>query len=128
MCRNYSICWLRIIKGGKLVWYNVVVTNFCSNFCCKTTRSRENTHYLLTYVVGCGVVSQHLWCFSAWVAHYTYRREHCGGSNPAVSPFFRLGGLARSQISARIGARQSNRRGNLSRGVFPYAENSAPAA
>ena len=35
-------------------------------------------------------------------------------------PFFRLGGLARSQISARIGARQSNRRGNLSRGVFPY--------
>ena len=70
MCCNYSICWLPIIKGGKLVWYNVVVTNFCSNFCGKTTRSRENTHYLLTYVVGCGVVSQHLWCFSAWVAHY----------------------------------------------------------
>ena len=60
MCSNYSICWLPIIKGGKLVWYKVVVTNFCSNFCCKTTRSRENTHYLLTYVVGCGVVSQHL--------------------------------------------------------------------
>ena len=28
MCCNYSICWLPIIKGGKLVWYNVVVTNF----------------------------------------------------------------------------------------------------
>ena len=50
---SYSICWLPIIKGGKLVWYNVVVTNFCSNFCCETTRSRENTHYLLTYIVGC---------------------------------------------------------------------------
>ena len=49
------------------------------------------------------------------------RREHYGGSCPATFPFFRLGGLARSQISARIGARQSNRRGNLSRGVFPYA-------
>ena len=51
--------------------------------------------------------------------HVIRRREHCGGSSPARSPFFRLGGLARSQISARIGARQSNRRGNLSRGVFP---------
>ena len=39
---------------------------------------------------------------------------------PLCSFFFRLGGLGRSQISARIGARQSNRRGNLSRGVFPY--------
>ena len=48
------------------------------------------------------------------------RREPHGGLSPAVFPFFRLGGLARSQISARIGARQSNRRGNLSRGVFPY--------
>ena len=48
------------------------------------------------------------------------RREYCGGSSPAYSHFFRLGGLVRSQISARIGARQSNRRGNLSRGVFPY--------
>ena len=47
------------------------------------------------------------------------RREFYGGSNPADSHFLRLGGLARSQISARIGARQSNRRGNLSRGVFP---------
>ena len=34
--------------------------------------------------------------------------------------FFRLGGLARSLISARIGARQSNRLGNLSCGFFPY--------
>ena len=49
------------------------------------------------------------------------RRELCGGSSPAVPLFFGLGGLARSQISARIGARQSNRRGNLSRGVFPYS-------
>ena len=48
------------------------------------------------------------------------RREYCGGSSPVYSHFFRLGGLARSQISARIGARQSNRRGNLSRGVFLY--------
>ena len=48
-----------------------------------------------------------------------------GGSTAAVrvlpTPIFSvLGGLARSQISARIGARQSNRRGNLSRGVFPW--------
>ena len=55
-------------------------------------------------------------------AGYTIRRgEHYGGLSPAVFPLFRLGGLARSQISARIGARQSNRRGNLSRGVFPYS-------
>ena len=47
------------------------------------------------------------------------RGEDYGGSTPALSSFFRLGGLARSQISARIGARQSNRWGNLSRGVFP---------
>ena len=52
--------------------------------------------------------------------HMIRRREHYGGSSPAMFPFFHLGGLARSQISARIGARQSNRRGNLSRGVFPY--------
>ena len=54
--------------------------------------------------------------------HITRRRGHYGGSSPAMFPLFRLGGLARSQISARIGARQSNRRGNLSRGVFPYPE------
>ena len=52
--------------------------------------------------------------------HINRRRERYAGSSPDVFPFFRLGGLARSQISARIGARQSNRRGNLSRGVFPY--------
>ena len=52
--------------------------------------------------------------------HITRRRELYGSSSPAMLPFFRLGGLARSQISARIGARQSNRRGNLSCGVFPY--------
>ena len=52
--------------------------------------------------------------------HVIRRRERYGGSSPAMFPFFRLGGLVRSQISARIGARQSNRRGNLSRGVFPY--------
>ena len=48
MCTNCSICWLPVIKGGKLVWYNVRMTNFCSNFCCNTAR---NTHYLLTCVV-----------------------------------------------------------------------------
>ena len=41
--------------------------------------------------------------------------------------FFRLGGLARSQISARIGARQSNRRGSLNHVVFPYST-AAPSA
>ena len=38
---NYSICWLPVVKGGKLVWYNLGVTKFCSNFCCKTSTSRE---------------------------------------------------------------------------------------
>ena len=46
------------------------------------------------------------------------RREHCGGSSLAVKCSSRLGGLVRNQISARMGARQSNRWGNLSRGVF----------
>ena len=45
------------------------------------------------------------------------KRQQCGGSRPAECVFFALGGLARSQISARIGARRSN---NLTRGVFPY--------
>ena len=40
----------------------------------------------------------------------TRRGEYCGGSNPTVPFLSRLGGLARSQISARIDARQSNKR------------------
>ena len=74
MCCNYSICWLPIIKGGKLVWYNVVVTNFCSNFCCKTTRSRENTHCLLTYVVQWS----HSTCGALVLGWHTMRR--CWGA------------------------------------------------
>ena len=70
MCCNCSICWLPIIKGGKLVWYNVVVTNFCSNLCCKTTRIRKNTHYLLTYVVE----RSHSTCGALVLGWHTLRR------------------------------------------------------
>ena len=41
------------------------------------------------------------------LGHAEVRREYCGGSSPAVALFSRLGGLARSQISAPIGARQA---------------------
>ena len=172
MCGNCTICWVPIIEGGKMVRYNVVVTNFCSNFCCKTTRNKENTHYLLTYVVewshrrqahyaaavlGCykplrakprcprcprAVDNLDTWLRNASsgrlrpVALFFLNfvggtksimsfldtvsrrssgprgkdgranrgREYCGGSISGPS-FFRFGGLARSQISGRGGAR-----------------------
>ena len=46
----------------------------------------------------------------------------CGGSNPVYRRFCiwgDWGSAQRARFPRRIGARQSNRRGSLSRGVFP---------
>ena len=68
MCCNYSICWFRVIKGVKLVWYTLGVTKCCSKLCCKPSRSRE-IHIIHSHSPWSGRAAL-LWCFSAWVAHY----------------------------------------------------------
>ena len=61
MCCVCSICWLLVLEGGKLVCYNLGVTNFCW----KTPRSRE-IHIIGQHRPWCGVTAL-LWCFSAWL-------------------------------------------------------------